>query len=193
MPTIVATPNAANANSFLTLAEGQAYWDTRLFTTPWDDSDDQTAALILATRTLVSLLAPRREFVPPSGGAAGYFIIRPTWTGAPATATQALPWGRAGMLDRNGNVIGPTVIPQELKNATAELAGQMSKADRLVDSDIAVQGITSVKAGSVAVSFKNDIRVLKTLPEVVLDLLVPSWLTNELIESMYNAAFDVVS
>jgi len=191
--TVIATPNASNANSFLTLAEAQPYWDTRLFTDIWDNSDDQNAAIVLATRTLVSLLAPRREFVRPTAGQPGYYIIHSTWTGAPATTTQALPWGRTGMLDRNGNAIASNVIPQELKNATAELAGQMSKSDRLIDSDISVQGLTSVKAGSVALTFKSDIVTLKTLPDAVLDLLVPSWLIDQEIEAMYPASFDVVA
>lgn len=97
------------------------------------------------------------------------------------------------MLDRNGNAIAENVIPQELKNATAELAGQMGKTDRLVDSDVAVQGLTSVKAGTVALTFKNDILTLKTLPDAVLDLLVPSWLTDQTVQPMYQAEFDVVS
>lgn len=194
MPTVIATPNAANANSFLTVAEGQDYWDTRApFNTGWEEADDTSAALIAATRVIIATLSPRREFVPPSGSQDGYYIVHRTWTGSPATTTQALPWGRNGMYDRNGNLILPTVIPQELKNATAELAGQMAAADRLVDSDIAVQGLTSVKAGSVALTFKNDVRMTKVLPDIVLDLLVPSWLTNETIEGMYPMLLDVIS
>jgi len=195
MPTIVETPNAASANSFLTLVEGQAYWDTRLFTDAWDNLPDQSAALILATRTISAMFAPRREFVRPNGSMDGYFIIHPTWTGLPATTTQSLPWGRTGMFDRNGNAIAANVIPQELKDATAELAGQMGLSDRYVDSDIAAQGITMVKAGSVAVEFsdKIGIQTLKVLPDIVMSLLVPSWLTDMTIESMYPALFDVIS
>lgn len=191
---LVATPNAANANSFLTVTEGQDYWDTRVpFNTVWEEADDSAMALIAATRVIVATLAPRREFVPPSGGQDGYYIVHRTWTGTPATATQRLPWGRIGMYDRNGNLIAPTIIPQELKDATAELAGQMAAADRLVDSDVAVQGLTAIKAASVSLSFKNDIRMTKVLPDFVYDLLVPSWLTNQTIEGMYPALFDVIS
>jgi len=193
MATVVATPNAANANSFLTLAEAQAYWATRLFTDMWDNSNDQSAAVILATRTMVSAFAPRREFVPPSSSHDGYFIIHPTWTGTPATTTQRLPWGRDGMLDINGNAIAANVIPQELKDATAELAGQMSKSDRLIDNDVAVQGLTGVRAGSVALSFKENITMLKTLPDSVMMMLVPSWLTPMVIEGLYTAQLDVIS
>jgi hypothetical protein len=97
------------------------------------------------------------------------------------------------MLDYNGNAIASTVIPTELKNATAELAGQMSKSDRLIDNDVAVQGLTGLRAGSVSLSFKSDVQVLKAIPDSVYALLVPSWLTDETIEPMFQAQFDVVS
>lgn len=193
MPVVLnATVNDPAANSFLTLEEGQAYWETRLFSDPWDNSDDQEMALILATRTMVSMLAPRREFVAPAGGQSGYFILHPTWTGLPATTTQRLPWGRIGMLDRNGNLLAGDVLPQELKDATAELAGQI-KEDSFLDNDVRVQGISSVSAGSVSVAFNNAALRIKMLPDIVLALLVPTWLTNQTIEPMYSAEFDVVS
>lgn len=193
MATIIATVNANNANSFITTAEADAYWESRGFTDAWDNADDPDASAIAATRIITAILAPRRVFVPPANGQSGYYMIMPTWTGFPATTTQALPWGRTGMYDRNGNAILSTVIPQELKDATSELAGQMAAADRLIDNDVAVQGITSVKAGSVAVSFGANIMTTKVLPDIVLALLVPSWLTDMRIEPWMNAQFDVVS
>lgn len=195
MPTIIATPGDPTANSYLTLAEAQAYWDTKLFTDAWDASPDQEAALILATRTLNAILTPRREYNLAVGAVMAYFETGPTWTGLIASNTQALPWPRTGMFNRNGVAINPATIPQELKDATAELAGQMSLADRTIDNDAAVQGIASVKAGSVAVTFKNGAGAaltLKVLPDFVWNLLVPSWLTDILIEPVYSAIFEVL-
>lgn len=189
--TIIATPGAANANSFLTLAEAQAYWDTRLFTDDWDNCPDQNAALVLATRTLTSMLARRSDYFEDEKNFK-YIHIFPTWTGQPATTTQKLPWPRTGMFDVNGNVIASTVVPDEIKNATAELAGQMSKADRLLDNDAAAQGISSVRAGSVSVSFSGKGPVLKALPDIVMALLVPSWITDDSIEPTLEALFDVL-
>jgi len=188
-----AVPNSPTGNSFLTLEEGQDYWDTRLFVDAWENSEDQEMALILATRTLVSALSRPREFVRPVNGEDGYYIIHPTWTGLPTTTTQRLPWGRIGMFDRNGNAIAGDVYPQELKDATAELAGQMSTSDRMIDNDAAVKGITRVKAGSVEVEFDGSAMTWKVLPDSVLALLVPSWLTDMRIESLYSAQFDVIS
>jgi hypothetical protein len=82
------------------------------------------------------------------------------------------------MFNSLGYEISSTSIPQELVDATCELAGQLGNTDRTLDNDIAVQGITSVKAGSVALTFKENIQA-QVLPEAVINLLVPSWLTDE--------------
>lgn len=196
--TLVATAGASNANSFITEAEADAYFDARVpLSPPWADAADPTAAIAQATRLIVSMYAPRRTLVRTDPPSESYYLIPPTWTGAVATSTQSLPWPRTGMYDVNGNAIASNVIPQALKDATAELAGQLAIADRTLDNAIATQGITSVKAGSVAVSFKSgNIDVLRVLPEVVRLMLVPSWITDEIwesIQSIQMAEFNVVS
>lgn len=190
--TIVATPGAANANSFLTEAEATAYFDARLpLVPPWEDADDPTAALVMATRILSALAQPYRYLIssdkPPY-----YYRVRRQWTGLPASTTQRLPWPRTGMYDANGNAIASNVIPEALKEATAELAGQLIIADTTLDNATIVGGIKSVKAGSVAVSFKDMIEA-KVLPDAVWNLMPPSWFTAELIEPALSALFDVVS
>lgn len=179
------------SNSYLTVAEFYTYLETAYAVVESPDALADMPILALATRTLNAALAPRRRLMR-SKGEPPYYLIAPTWTGAPATATQALPWPRSGMYDRNGNAIATNVIPQELKDATAELARQFRVGDRTVDSEVAVQGVTSVRAGSVAVTFKDQIE-LQTIPSIVYDLLVPSWLTDEIIEPAWPAQFDVVS
>lgn len=193
MPTIVATPGASNANSFLTLAEALAYFAERIEIPEWEDADSQEALLIMATRQMVNFYSPSRKLVRVMPPGQSYYLIRPTWTGSVATATQSLPWPRSGMYDRNGNAILSTVIPDDLKFATAELAGHLAKSDRSFDSDAAIQGITNVRAGSVSVSFKEGIDAIKFIPDIVFSMLVPSWLTDEIIESANQALFDVVS
>lgn len=96
------------------------------------------------------------------------------------------------MLDTNGNAIASGVIPQALKDAEAEFAGQLLKGDRTLDNDVIVQGVTSVRAGSVSVSFKDTISP-QVVPDAVLNMLPPSWLTDETIEPAVSADFDVVS
>jgi len=174
MPTIVETPAAANANSYETHAEANTYFDERLpLATPWVTSG-QEAALIMATRVIEMVLQPRVVF----DMANVCYRTRPTWTGAPSTTTQRLAWPRTGMLDRNGNAIPSGEIPYDLKNAQSELAGQLLMGDRTLDNDISIQGITSLKAGSVSLTFKDVIEA-KVLPDAVLNLMPPSWFTDE--------------
>ncbi len=191
MSVIIATPGAADANSYATLLEAAAYFTDRLPLVPsWSAVADQTAALIMATRVL-DLMSVARRTLRISKDGTKYFYTSRAWTGAPATTTQALAWPRIGMYDLNGNLIASTVIPQMLKNAECELAGQLNAADTTLDNPIIVGGITSVKAGSVAVTFKEDIAA-QVLPMTVLNLMPPSWFTDEIITSAISALFDVI-
>jgi len=189
-PVIDATVGGANANSYLTLAEAQAYFDTRLPVAGWDDADDQNVLLIMATRTLDRLLTPYKTLFTMNGR--NYYRVRPQWTGAAATQTQRLAWPRTGMFDANGFAIASNVIPEDLKFATAEFAGQLGNADRTLDNDVIVQGLKSVKAGSVALTFGDGI-MPQVIPDAVWNLLVNSWMTEELYEPAQAAIFDVVS
>lgn len=85
-----------------------------------------------------------------------------------------------------------TTIPQELKNAQSELAGQLLMADRTLDNDVIVQGIKSIRAGSVSVTF-GDALVQQVIPQAVFDMLPVGWLTDELFIPAVPAMFDVVS
>lgn len=97
------------------------------------------------------------------------------------------------MFDRNGNAISSLVIPDDLKDAVAELAGQLAIEDRTLDNDVAVQGITSVRAGSVSVGFKSSgIMSSKMIPDAVMFQLVPSWITDEFYEPAQSPIFEVL-
>lgn len=187
-----ATIGGANANSFETLDEANAYFESRTpLAPPWVTTGDTPArALITATRVLSQLALPHRRVTVGKDGIQ-YRITSPQWTGLPATATQALPWPRTGMKDSMGRDIPADVIPIELKNAEAEYAGQLAKSDLTLDNSVSVQGITSVKAGSVSVSFKDTIEP-KMIPDFVWALMPDSWFTDEIIEPALSAEFDVI-
>ena len=176
---IIATPNAADANSFATLDQYSFYHARRLPLDPPVVVTGDIAArnLIMATRVLSSMMQARKTLRWDAQGKPFYYLSR-TWTGQIATQSQSLAWGRTGMYNSLGYEISSTSIPQELVDATCELAGQLGNTDRTLDNDIAVQGITSVKAGSVALTFRENIQA-QVLPDAVLNLLVPSWLTDE--------------
>lgn len=192
MPTIITTPGASNANSYETLAEAQTYFSTRLPMNGWDNADDQTVLLVMATRTLDSYAMPHKKLIYI--GKDIYYLTTRTWTGAPASSTQALAWPRTGMSDSNGNPIPSNVIPQELKDAESELAGQLGTTDSTLNNDVIVQGLTSVRAGSVSLTFKDYIQSM-VIPDAVWMLMPASWFTDEIIEpaGKGQALFDVVS
>ncbi len=190
---VIHEANSATANSFISLAEYAYYHERRL---PLDPpvivtGDIATRNVIMATRVLSAMIQPRKTLRWDKEGKPYYYTSR-TWTGTIATNTQALAWGREGMFDSLGRAILSTVIPQELKDVTAELAGQLGNSDRTLDSDIAVQGITSIKAGSVALTFKEMVQA-QVLPDMVLNLMPVSWLTDEIVSyGVRNVLFEVV-
>jgi hypothetical protein len=117
-------------------------------------SDQKTAAILWAT-----LLMDRLWY----------------WYGYPTDAIQALLWPRGGMLERNGwEYVDIHTIPTELKQATSEFARQLLVSDRTGDSDVETQGITSVRAGSVAVTFKDSV-FSKAVPDAVFNLIPANW------------------
>lgn len=195
MPLVIdATVGGANSNSFETLAEAVTYFESRLALAGWDAADTagKNVLLAMATRTLSALAQPFKTLIPPQNGSPAYFRVRRQWTGLPATPTQKLPWPRVGMYDMNGNAIPSNVIPQELKDAESELAGQLGSEDRTLDNAVIVQGLTSIKAGSVALGFKDNI-VPQVIPDAVYNLMPQSWLTDELYVLAEEALFEVIS
>lgn len=101
------------------------------------------------------------------------------WTGYTTTSTQALPWPRVGMMQRNEWAsIDDGVIPNEVKYAQFELARLLIHADRTAESDISAQDITSIKAGPIALTFREYAPGAPVMPGVVTDLLVPSWVLS---------------
>jgi hypothetical protein len=258
-----ATVGGSVSNAYETLVEAQAYFDSRMPLSGWDDpagDTDQSVLIGMATRTLDALAQPFKTFFPAGSGSPAYYRVRRQWTGAPATSTQKLAWPRIGMFDHNNNpldytilsvsvaaaavittsiphnrvngeqvlianivgadaiVSGPQLVtvltsttfsipvvnttpgtagifyvfPSALMEATAELAGQLGITDRTLDNDVITQGITSVKAGSVAVTFKNEI-IAQVIPDAVYNLMPQSWLTDELYELAEPAFFTVAS
>jgi hypothetical protein len=134
---LTATPGSASADTFATLAEFETYAANRLPAVSWfaTASDPRKeAALRAACRSLEACF---------------------DWTGAAVDATQNLTWPRVGMVNRNGFAIPTTVIPQALKDAQCEFALQLGASDRLGNNDPLDKGITSLKAGSVALTFSD--------------------------------------
>lgn len=128
-----------NANSFASVAEADTYHEDRN-NTSWAEADnaDKEAALIKATQYLVLT----------------YYGM---WSGERVNRLQSLPWPRFDAFDADGFDYPSTIVPEPLKNATAELALRVIDGDENLVVDVDTSGeITaeSVKVGPIAVSEK---------------------------------------
>lgn len=155
--TLVTTPGAADANAYCTLAFANQYHEDRpAVGTTWAlASDDRKNAAILWATTLMDSLWD--------------------WKGWPTDALQALLWPRQGMIKLNNwDYVDIHTIPVELQRATAEYARQLLASDLAGNSDIETFGVTSLKAGPVAFTFKDSV-VAKPVPDTVFTLIPPMW------------------
>lgn len=153
---IVATAGAANANSYVTLANADQYHDDRVAVgTTWADASDnnKTRALLWATM----LLDDHYD-----------------WDGVVETETQKLNWPRNGLATVNGYNLDSDTIPSEIADATAEYARQLLVADRAGDSEVETQGLTGLKVGSIELNFKDNVYA-KNVPDAVAWLIPRHW------------------
>jgi hypothetical protein len=129
-----ATVGGPEANTYVTQAEADAYWSSRLRPDQWVNraADTKCRALQQATQLL-------DDYVD--------------WAGVPASSTQRLAWPRWGVWALNGQPIQPTELPWALKAATAELARNLMLDDPQAPLDAMAQGVKRVKASSVEVEF----------------------------------------
>jgi hypothetical protein len=150
--TLVVTAGAANANAYVTRAFADQYHEDQPGSTWADLSADQRDAAILRATMLMD-----SEWI---------------WYGYPTDTVQALQWPRSDMLKPNGReYVDSHTIPIELQRATAEYAAEL-----LVEqSDIEAMGITSLKAGPVALTFKESLSIVEETPNAVVLLIPESW------------------
>lgn len=154
---LVITPGSALANAYVSVAVADQYHlDRPAVGTTWSaaSADAKAAAILWATTQMDAVWE---------------------WVGYPVDAVQSLLWPRGGMLKRNGwEYVALDVIPVELQEATAEFARQLLVGDRAGDSDIETGGITSLRAGPVALTFKDSV-FAKVVPDAVFNLIPTGW------------------
>jgi len=156
MPDVIATPGATNANSYCTVAEADSYHDTHLYASAWNSASPTTKeiALIMSTRLLDTMYE---------------------WESFATDEDQALLWPREGLLRKNLlEWIEDDEIPIELKNATSEFARQLMEGDRSKDNEVDSQGLRSLTAGSISLSFKDHV-VPKVVPDAVYNFIPEHW------------------
>ena len=148
-PTLVATAQATNANSYVSQDDAQSYMDGRLDVTEWTDATTVTMdrALIMATGRL---------------DIEGFF-------GNPTSFTQRLQWPRGSVPDPWGSFYASETIPRPVEEATAELALAYLKSGATLD-DTGLEGFTNVKVGPLDVTPRIG-RKGDALPSIVRRIL----------------------
>lgn len=157
---LIATPGAANANSFLTTTRADVIASERPHSAAWSTlstSSAQEPYLITATRVLNSRLCV---------------------LGSPTFTDQALLFPRKGLLNRNGVALDDSTIPLDIELATFELALMLVVSDITLESEASVQGLSRLKAGSIELSFREDIET-RIIPDNVKQFIPSSWLCPE--------------
>lgn len=108
--TVDATVGGASSNSFVTVAEADAYLEARLNSAAWTGDTAKKQAVIEATRELNRL----------------------DWAGQRVDTTQALSWPRDEVEDPDSPTLGEyvdnTIVPLRVKEATYELALEFLRA-----------------------------------------------------------------
>ena len=152
---VVETGSAsATANSYASIADGDAYHATHLYASAWHQvgNAQKEKALIWATRLLDEQVS---------------------WDGHKLERDQALQWPRNGVIDRGNFLIDSNVIPQIIKDAVSELARYLLTSDRTAESDTI--GFKRIKAGSVEIEVDKTDRdsQLRIVPKHIFAMLKP--------------------
>ena len=162
--TIDATLQGTAANSYVTLAEADAYFETVPHDEHWTGSDDaKNRVLITATRYLDNF----------------------EYYGERCSTTQALKWPRKEY-KVDGVKIDCTFIPQPVKNATFELAHSLLyKGEALVGTTGTQGTYEEVELGDLKVKFKDSSQT----PGVINNILdIYPWLESFLGAYMKSGA-----
>jgi len=167
---INATPGSPSANSYDTIAEADAYHQGNPYAA--------SGWMIISPLRKEQLLRRATRLIDVMPGA---------WNGNATTAQQALGFPRRGLKTRNGYPVPSNALPTELKEATAEYAWWIQQADLSATNDVQAQGVKSVSAGPVSVSFRDPLNAQQQylpsqranagmVPDVVRALIPVGWL-----------------
>jgi len=146
---IVATAKATNANSYVTLAEAETYFEGRLAVTNWDaeTDDNKNRALRMATDEL-----DKYEY-----------------QGIRTTQAQRLQWPRYEATDHDGWNYDQDTVPRPIKEATYELALMLTDGTYNVEPNQLDQ-FERVKVGSLDITPRGSYQAAP-LPDTIRRLI----------------------
>jgi len=92
--------------------------------------------------------------------ASRYLDERTRWYGMKTVEASALRWPRCGVMDRDYIELSPTMVPRQLKIATAEMARYLISEDRTTERD--QDALSRLRADVIELEFVEGYR----LPQV---------------------------
>lgn len=144
--TINASLSSASANSYVTLAEANTYFETVPNSATWDDktTDQKNRALISATRWIDSL----------------------NYYGDRCDEDQALKWPRNNY-DVDGVELECSLIPNDIKYATYELARALANDTDSITESTGTTGLyDEVQLGELRVKYNKSSQATGTVNNV---------------------------
>ncbi len=104
---------------------------------------------------------------------AARLLERQRWTGTKTVSTQAMQWPRTGAVDRDGEPIDDTTVPNAVKEAQMELAYELTADGAQETKSDTGDRTKRLKAGDVEVEYFAEDRATNTrFPTVVTELLI---------------------
>jgi hypothetical protein len=149
-------PLTVNTNSYVTEAEADTYFETRIDSANWTAASTELKESALVTATLL--------------------VDDHAWIGSAVSSSQALAWPRNNAIYNDTRLglnvtIGNTVIPDQVKEAVYE------QALHLVDNEDVLQGqgqtFESISIGSIAISDSDSSPNIPIKPALVLKKIRP--------------------
>ena len=147
-----ATLGGASANSYVTVAEADAYFATSFGRTAWGIASAANKEIVLIESTrLLDLLV--------------------SWKGYVKSDTQALRWPRTYVPNIDGryleSYISDSIVPKDVKNAVFELAYSLLSNGGFQASE---NELAKVKVGPVSIDFSDTVKS-NGLPKIVRDMI----------------------
>lgn len=146
-----------NTNSYVTVAEADTYFETRIDSANWIDASDEIKEQALVTATQL--------------------IDDHAWIGSAVSSSQALAWPRSSVIywdDRLGlqMSVDEDVVPTRVKTAVFEQALHLVNNEDLLAGT--VQTFESISVGSISLSDSNgDVSKTPIKPSIVMKSIKP--------------------
>ncbi len=169
-------PLTVGTDSFVSIANADAYMATRLHASPWLNhalTQTQVDELFgVGQKTASDVNAENLDTKERALKSSTQLLNREPYSGAITSNTQALAWPRASIYDREGRALASNTIPADIENATAELALSLLQYD-LTDERIR-RSIFRTKSEGVGESFASYTNSSDdSLPAIVRQLIAP--------------------